>query len=88
MRKSQCEEPEAESALFQWCWGLLFWQVGAAQYLQEKCAWKDMPIIGASAGSLSGLYARRCGPRQGGRRSSPAGRGQADLVKEIGLREN
>lgn len=32
-----------------------FWQVGAAQYLQEKCAWKDMPIIGASAGSLSGL---------------------------------
>lgn len=32
-----------------------FWQVGAAKYLQEACAWEDMPIIGASAGSLTGL---------------------------------
>lgn len=33
-----------------------FWQVGAAKYLKETCVLKsDMPILGASAGSLTGL---------------------------------
>ena len=32
-----------------------FWQCGAAKYLQESCAYEEIPIIGASAGSLTGL---------------------------------
>ena len=33
----------------------VFWQCGAAKYLQEGCAYSETPIVGASAGSLTGL---------------------------------
>ena len=32
-----------------------FWQIGAAKYMQETCSLKGMDIVGASAGSLTGL---------------------------------
>jgi hypothetical protein len=30
-----------------------FWQLGCAQYIKETCNYKDMPMIGASAGSIT-----------------------------------
>jgi len=32
-----------------------FWQVGAAKYMKETCVLGDIPVVGASAGSLTGL---------------------------------
>lgn len=32
-----------------------FWQIGAAKYMQETCSFKGLDIVGASAGSLTGL---------------------------------
>ena len=32
-----------------------FWQVGAAKYLQQTCDLRNMEVVGASAGSLTGL---------------------------------
>jgi hypothetical protein len=34
--------------------GMYFWwQAGAAKYIQENCEYSNMPMIGASAGSLT-----------------------------------